>query len=393
MQQNPFTPYIPTGLYSFCLQALFLLLPLSVVEAGHSPSLAAMILGVRGIGLLAMDIPSGYLLDRFGNFIGLIVGSSIFLAGYALIILVNEPNLMILGGLIIGIGMSLAQIGRQGFIAFHLKHISVGIKLSRLGSAVRFGSLFGPLLAALLADHFGYSFSFNTLLILVALSYLVEIRILIISSIPRHPSTTKQTISAVELKTYLHSQRKQFLTTSSLIFLLQCLRSAKLLLIPLVGISLNISISSIGIAVALGTLLDCIISTRAGYIMDKYGRRVSALPSILGLSIGFLFLGIATDYVFFVIAILILGLSDGISAGLVLVLAADLSPKQKGRSQFLALIKLISDGGLALSPLLISYLLLFMDIGVVTLVTLILGVLGFIYMYFQFEETKDLSNS
>ena len=59
--------YIPTLLSSISLQALLVLLPLSVLETGAGAPAAALLIGLRGVGMLLFDLPVGLLLARLGD--------------------------------------------------------------------------------------------------------------------------------------------------------------------------------------------------------------------------------------------------------------------------------------------------------------------------------------
>ena len=51
--------YLPSLLMAVNQEALTILLPLRVVELGGSAAFAALIVGLRGIGILLFDVPAG----------------------------------------------------------------------------------------------------------------------------------------------------------------------------------------------------------------------------------------------------------------------------------------------------------------------------------------------
>ncbi len=48
-------------------EALTILLPLYMLDIGASPAFAALVVGLRGIGVLLFDVPAGMLVARFGD--------------------------------------------------------------------------------------------------------------------------------------------------------------------------------------------------------------------------------------------------------------------------------------------------------------------------------------
>jgi MFS family permease len=105
----------------------------------------------------------------------------------------------------------------------------------------------------------------------------------------------------------------------------------------------------IGIAGA----LDLALSYTSGQIMDRFGRRWSALPTLLGLSFSMALLTVANDPTSFLAVALVMSLANGVGSGVILVIGSDLAPKGE-RNEFLASYRLLVDAGVAATPLAIS---------------------------------------
>jgi MFS family permease len=87
--------------------------------------------------------------------------------------------------------------------------------------------------------------------------------------------------------------------------------------------------------------------------MDRFGRRWSALPTLIGLSLTFSLLTIADSPSTFLTIALLMSLANGVGSGVILVIGSDLAPKGQ-RNEFLASYRLLVDGGVALTPVLLS---------------------------------------
>jgi MFS family permease len=99
--------------------------------------------------------------------------------------------------------------------------------------------------------------------------------------------------------------------------------------------------------------LDLALAYTSGQIMDRFGRRWSALPTLLGLSFTFSLLTVATDATTFLAVALVMSLANGVGSGIILVIGSDLAPKGE-RNEFLASYRLLVDAGVAATPILIS---------------------------------------
>ena len=87
--------------------------------------------------------------------------------------------------------------------------------------------------------------------------------------------------------------------------------------------------------------------------MDRFGRVFVAVPSMLVLGLGFVLLPLTSGATTIALVAAMMGLGNGISAGIVMTLGADVSPAE-ARAQFLGGWRLCADLGNAGGPLLIS---------------------------------------
>jgi MFS family permease len=87
--------------------------------------------------------------------------------------------------------------------------------------------------------------------------------------------------------------------------------------------------------------------------MDRYGRVFVAVPAMIVLGAGFALLPLAQDLVGIAAIAGLMGLGNGISAGIVMTLGADAAPEAH-RAQFLSGWRLASDLGHAGGPLVIT---------------------------------------
>jgi len=99
------------------------------------------------------------------------------------------------------------------------------------------------------------------------------------------------------------------------------------------------------------------------------------VPSLALLSLGLALLPLTDSFGGLLAVGLLVGLGNGLSAGFVMTLGADLAPEE-GRSQFLGVWRLIGDVGSAAGPLLVGAVAQVATLGVAALAAAGLGALG-----------------
>lgn len=150
--------------------------------------------------------------------------------------------------------------------------------------------------------------------------------------------------------------RKPLSTIGFLMLLLTALRSGKEILVPLIGVELSLSVVEISGAVSVSYICGTCMFPASGLLMDRFGRKVSAAVSVSGLCVGMVLLAFSTTSSMLLIASATLGLSNGLSAGLVQTFGGDLAPEGPLRGPFLGVYNLVADIGGLVAPLLAGLL-------------------------------------
>jgi hypothetical protein len=161
---------------------------------------------------------------------------------------------------------------------------------------------------------------------------------------------------------------------SAIQFFVQGIRSSRLILLPLIGKDLlNLSDSTVGIALSIAGALDVIGSYPAGIIMDKKGRSINGLISFGILTAGFISLALSFNYLSFYVASTIIGLGNGFGAGLLITVGSDIgfSLGKKEGTVFLATWQFTGDAGSASFPTIIGGIA---EVVPLTLLTALIGI-------------------
>jgi MFS family permease len=151
----------------------------------------------------------------------------------------------------------------------------------------------------------------------------------------------------------LRSHRKAFFTLGMGIVLISAVRASRQVVIPLWGEHLNLSPSSISLIYGLSGAVDMLVFYPAGKLMDRRGRQWVALPSMVLMGCSLILLPLSSSFVTLLLPALALGFGNGIGAGMVMIMGADLAPPL-ARPSFLGIWRFLSDAGSCGGPVLLS---------------------------------------
>ena len=118
-----------------------------------------------------------------------------------------------------------------------------------------------------------------------------------------------------------------------------------------------------------------------------YGRKWSAVPSMLLYALGLGLLPVAAGFYSLLAVALLLGFANGIGTGVVMIIGADLARASGRQGQFLGLWRLIGDLGISLAPLLAGVLVDAASLAAASLAVAGLGFGGTLVMAYLVTET------
>jgi MFS family permease len=174
----------------------------------------------------------------------------------------------------------------------------------------------------------------------------------------------------------IKAKRRILLTLGVGSMMVAALRGSRQVVLPLWAVSIGLDETTTSIIIGIAGAVDFSLFFAGGWIMDRFGRLWTAVPSMLGLGIGHLVLAFTHDLaapgVWFTVIAMFLSLANGIGAGILMTLGADLADP-RNPAPFLGAWRFTNDTGGALAPLLVA--------GVTAAVSLsfavgVLGVLG-----------------
>ena len=358
--------FLPSFLFSTAEFGIVPSIPASAIALGANLPTAGAITGLMMVGRLMADLPAGKLVDLLGERKSMITASLVSALG--ILSSLFAVNLFMLGAGVFMVGASAAVFGLAR-LAWMTEHVPIAVRaraLSILGGMFRAGSFAGPALGAVLIKSVSIQAVYYLPLVLCGLAALI----LMVTK--GEPDLVKNASSLKATFTIAKREGKKLATLGVASSILSALRATRMVGLPLLAVHLSIPVEQASLAIAFAGALDFAMFYLSGQVMDKYGRAFAAVPTLLGLGITHFLVGIAVDYNTFLLLALIMSLANGIGSGVIMVLGADLAPKD-ARNEFLASYRLLVDFGDATAPSVLAGLTLAMNL---TLAMSCFGVLG-----------------
>lgn len=375
--------YLPSLLMAVSQMALLILLPLYVLDLGFSAAFAATVVGLRGIGVLLFDVPAGMLVARFGDKPVLVGGLGLILAGNTLLAFVTHPVALACAALLLGAGFAAWMLGRQSYIADTCENREVGRAIAVMAGLQRVGTFIGPAAGGLFASEAGYASAFGVGAIVAVLA--AGFVLAFTSQVtPKHDSEAHGLAGTARL---IRTHRKIFATAGTAALALQLMRAARMLLIPLFGSAAGLDAAAVGIIYSASAAIDMSLFYPVGVLVDRRGRKWSAIPSMTLFALGLALLPLADGFYSLLGAGLVLGIANGLGTGIVMIIGADLAQGTAQRGQFLGVWRLIGDVGMSAAPLLSGLLVDAVSLAAASFGAAAVGVVGVLVMLLVVPET------
>jgi MFS family permease len=360
--------YLPSFLFSSAEFGIIPSIPATALLLGADLATAGLITGLLMIGRLVADLPAAKLIDFLGERRAMIVAAAAGAIG--ILPSLFAANLFMLGAgvFIVGAGSAVFGLARLSWMT---EHVPIAIRaraLSVLGGMFRAGSFVGPSLAAGVIALFSVQAVYYLPLILCGLAATILLFVRGSEDVVQNSSSFKDTFAVAR------REGKKLATLGVASSILSALRGTRMIGLPLLAVALTIPTEQASLIIGIAGALDFAMFYLSGQIMDRFGRSFAAVPTLAGLGLAHLIVGIAIDANTFLLLALLMSLANGMGSGVIMVLGADLAPPDK-RSEFLASYRLLVDFGDAAAPLVLAPLVLAVGI---TGAMAGFGILGFI---------------
>jgi MFS family permease len=329
------------------------------------------------------------LASRFGDRFVLLLGLALNVSGLAIIALSTSPWLLGFGASMSGAGASAWMLGRQLYIADICSGEETGRAIAVMAGLQRVGIFIGPALGGMLVAATSYSWTF---LAAASLAIVATAFVRTFSEDAQHGALGDSVGLALTIR-LARQHARLFLTAGGAALSLQLMRATRTLLVPLFGVAIGLDEASIGLIYSLSAGIDMCLFYPVGALVDRHGRKWSAVPSLTLFATALFVLPLASGFKSLLFVAGLLGLANGLGTGIVMIIGADLARRSDNRSQFLGVWRLIGDIGMSGAPLVSAALVSVASLGAASVFAASLGVVGALLMLMFVPETLERSRS
>jgi MFS family permease len=376
--------YAPAALLSFGQGVLLTTLPLYATSFGVSYGLVSLAVAAAALGKLASDVPAGVLLARLGLRNAMVFGTGLVAVCMAGMALVENFALLVIFGILSGIGTALWSISRHSFIATAVPIETRGRAISVFGGINRIGLFAGPAAGGFLATAFGLRSSFGLASFFAAIALVLALRYVEAGAGGIGGGHPRWRLLAEVVRTHA----RELAAPGIAQIFGQMIRQGRQFIIPIYAAEvLGLGAAKIGLVMTLGAILDMSMFIPAGFVMDRFGRKVAAVPSFTVMAVGVALIPLASSFTGLVAAAVVIGLGNGLGAGTMMTLGADLAPR-RALGEFLGVWRLIGDAGSFMGPVAVGLIASHAGLNGSALVLALIGVMAASTIGLLVRETR-----
>jgi MFS family permease len=382
--------YLPALLLAVSEGMLVPTLPLFASSLHVSFGVVGLVLAAESLGTLVADVPAGALLDRFGDKPLMVFGLALVIVAVLLLVFTRSVLTVIALRLAAGVGLALFNLSRHAYLTRATAGGRRGRAISTFGGVGRAGSFLGPAVGGLIAAAFGLRAPF-AVYSAVSLAALV----VVVAAVPKaEPGAVAARAVRPRTATFGlagFAALRRFagvLSTAGVAQLMaQMLRAGRKVLLPLYASQvLGLPVGSVGFILSASAFADLSLFYPAGLLMDRRGRKFAIVPSFLVQAAGLALVPATQGFATLLGVGLLLGFGNGLSAGSMMTLGADLAPPE-ALGEFLGVWRLVGDAGSSGGPLLVGAVADVLDLGLAAVAVAAVGIAAAAVFAYRVPET------
>lgn len=341
--------YLPTFLAEIGVGAILPLLTLSLLDFGSPATVASLGVGLYSLGRLIASPFVGALVERLGSTRASM--AALGLLGVGALACAAAPGVLpfLAGAVVFGAGHAAVHVSRQAQVDDLVADHQRARALTTLAGLWRVANFVGPLLGAAVIVAVGLSWTYVMSAGFIAAG-MVALRLAPAWRRRHYRHAPEHRVGLAEVVRHTAPTLR---TLGIAVVLTGALRQLRNVVIPLWGAHLGLDDHTISVIFSISAAVDMVLFVPAGYVMDRWGRKWTAVPSSLLLAAGTVMLLGTSDAVGLAIAGMVLGLGNGWGSGVLMTLAGDVAPA-RGRAMFIGLWMALQDAGGLLGPVLLS---------------------------------------
>ena len=337
------------------------ILPLFAKSLGVSAAAVGLTLSAFAVARMLLNIPSGIVADRWGRRVLLIGGPLVTGLGSVLSGTANTLEWLLVWRFVAGVGSAMYMTGAIIVVTDIATDQNRGRLLAFNQGALLAGVTLGPAIGGITAEFLGLRAPFYVVGVAAfaagAWNWLrvPETRPYAAAAPgPGEAASAKPASTWTSTLTLLLSMN--FLVVALVNFAVFFARSGRQTVIPLYADQeIGLSAGPIGLVFALMAFINLLFIVPAGWAIDRYGVKVTIVPSALVSLLAFGMIAATHSTMPFVFATVILGIGSGMLGPAPAAYAAEIAPPER-RGAAMGLFRSLGDLGFVISPPLVGYL-------------------------------------
>lgn len=335
-------------------------LPLYAKSFGLTATMIGVVVGVFGVGRLLVNVPVGYVAERYGRRVVLIGGLALSVVSALLTAFAPNYGVLVVLRFFSGIGSAMYVTGAVILITDITAVQNRAKYLSWQEGSLVFGSSVGPVIGGFAADLWGLRAPFLLLAGLCAVAC-----VLAWNQVPSVKAGTRA-VAKPTAPTGNKPAKKGIwwaLVDPAFFFIgffgmmiFFTRTGGRGSIVPLLATSkAGLSATQLGIVFTVNALVAFLTMVPAGVLSDRFGRKVVILPAALVTAGGLVLFVIAGNMLMYVFAGFVLGLGIGIAGATPPAWAADIS-RAGNIGVTMGLYRTFGDFGNMIGPVLLGWI-------------------------------------
>ncbi len=353
---------LPAALQAISYGAILPIIAVYAHDLGASLAFAGLVAALILVGQLLGNVPGGWVVDRFGERNAMLAAAGLNIAALVGCALSSRPEPLAACALMIGVSNAVFGLARQALITVVIAPSFRARAFSLMIGAHRLGFLIGPFIgAAAIAASGSIRAGFG---VAVAAMLVTVVAILLIpdpEEIVGMPASSGGT-PRPKLLTTIRESRRILWRVGFAATAVSAMRSSRNTLLPLWATSLGLDATTIALVVGVGSAIDFSLFYVGGMLMDRYGRWVVGILTLVSYGTGHVVLALTHGNPLavqvFLAVVVAFAVTDGLCSGIIMTTGADMADMVNPHrpAVFLAAWRVVTDLGSAGAPLSISLL-------------------------------------
>jgi Arabinose efflux permease len=380
--------FLPTLLFSIGEGAIIPIIPVLAHNLGAGLALSGFIGGMIMVGEVLGDIPSGWVVSRFGERNSMIWAALLCIVGLTICLLSPTPLALVIGVLLIGLATAVFALARHAFMTGYVPIEYRARALSTLGGVFRAGWFIGPFVSAGVIHLFGDTHVVFWVHIVACVAAAVVLLVVPDPSAITEAQSEQRSDPVTEDAGRAEAKERTeglFRTVWQFrgvlarmgvgVALIGALRSSRTVILPLYAVAIGMNDTNTALVIGVAGAVDFALFYVSGQIMDRFGRMWAAIPSMIGLGVAHIALAFVTAEPWLIAVALFMSVANGVGSGIIMTLGADLAPGSDP-APFLGAWRFTGDFGQAAAPLWVSGATALFSLAVASASMGVLGLVG-----------------